>query len=93
MQGTLWANSILAVARKAWSADYRSQEEQAEGSTNVKAIRSVRGMRVIVLTPDFYASPVLAIEAPTPAPHVTAPQMINAFESTFGVHPGQPRSF
>ena len=36
MQNTLWESSILAVARKAWSADYRSPEEQAAGSTNVR---------------------------------------------------------
>ena len=47
---------------------------------------------MLTLAPGFFASPVLAVEAPTPAPQVTAPQMLDAFEGTFGVHPGQPDS-
>jgi len=35
---------------------------------------------------------MLAVGAPAPGTEVTAPQMIDAFEGTFGVHPGQRRN-
>src|ERR1700726_2926873 len=37
-------------------------------------------------------APMLAMGAPAPGTEVTAPQMIDAFEGTFGVHPGQRRN-
>src|ERR1700731_596852 len=37
-------------------------------------------------------APMLAIGAPAPGTEVNAPQMIDAFEGTFGVHPGQRRN-
>jgi catalase len=36
--------------------------------------------------------PALALGAPDASTEVTAPQMIDAFEGTFGVHPGQRRN-
>src|SRR6185369_2515392 len=36
--------------------------------------------------------PTFALGAPAAATEVTAPQMIDAFEGTFGVHPGQRRN-
>jgi catalase len=36
--------------------------------------------------------PMLAVGAPAVSTEVTAPQMIEAFEGTFGVHPGQRRN-
>ena len=36
--------------------------------------------------------PMLALGAPAASTEVTAPQMIDAFEGTFGVHPGQRRN-
>ena len=38
------------------------------------------------------AVPLVARSEPATAPNVTAPQMIDAFEGTFGVHPGQRRN-
>lgn len=38
------------------------------------------------------AAPALAADAPPAGPVVTAPQMIDAFEGTFGVHQGQRRN-
>jgi catalase len=38
------------------------------------------------------AVPMLALGEPATSPDVTAPQMIDAFEGTFGVHPGQRRN-
>jgi catalase len=37
-------------------------------------------------------APMLAMGAPAPGTEVNAPQMIDAFEGTFGVHPGQRRN-
>jgi catalase len=37
-------------------------------------------------------APMLASGTPATSPDVTAPQMIDAFEGTFGVHPGQRRN-
>ena len=60
----------------------------------MKAIHRVDGARVILMTlaPCLCASPALALGAPAPATEVTAPQMIDAFEGTYGVHPGQRRN-
>jgi catalase len=38
------------------------------------------------------AAPLLALAQPAAGTDVTAPQMIDAFEGTFGVHPGQRRN-
>jgi catalase len=60
----------------------------------VNAIHRVDGVRIVLitLTPLLSATSALAVEAPAPASAVTAPQMIDAFEGTFGVHPGQRRN-
>jgi catalase len=52
------------------------------------------GTRFALLTLGLAASgfPLLATGAPAAGPEVTAPQMIDAFEGTFGVHPGQRRN-
>src|SRR5712671_2486234 len=53
-----------------------------------------RGARFAFLTLASAASsaPMLALGAPPASTEVTAPQMIDAFEGTFGVHPGQRRN-
>lgn len=53
-----------------------------------------RGARLAFLTLASATSclPMLALGASPPTPEVTAPQMIDAFEGTFGVHPGQRRN-
>src|SRR5580692_11029547 len=53
-----------------------------------------RGARLAFLTFASITStaPMLAIGAPAPGTEVNAPQMIDAFEGTFGVHPGQRRN-
>src|SRR6267142_341403 len=53
-----------------------------------------RGIRFALLTLGLGASgvPLSAAGASTAGPDVTAPQMIDAFEGTFGVHPGQRRN-
>jgi catalase len=53
-----------------------------------------RGTQLALLTFASAASslPLLAVGAPAAAAEVTAPQMIEAFEGTFGVHPGQRRN-
>src|SRR5882724_10756343 len=53
-----------------------------------------RGARFAFLTLSLSTStaPMLAMGAPAPGTEVTAPQMIDAFEGTFGVHPGQRRN-
>jgi len=53
-----------------------------------------RGTRFALLTLGLAASgvPLSAAGASTASPDVTAPQMIDAFEGTFGVHPGQRRN-
>ena len=47
---------------------------------------------LIPLTACLLAGPDLALGAPAAGTDVTAPQMIDAFEGTFGVHPGQRRN-
>src|SRR5579863_5686282 len=53
-----------------------------------------RGARLAFLAFASSAStaPMLAMGAPAPSTEVNAPQMIDAFEGTFGVHPGQRRN-
>jgi len=53
-----------------------------------------RGARLalLALLPAAWAARLPAADAPMPRPDVTAPQMIDAFEGTFGVHPGQRRN-
>ena len=53
-----------------------------------------RGTRFAFLILGIAASsfPLSAWGAPDTGPDVTAPQMIDAFEGTFGVHPGQRRN-
>jgi catalase len=53
-----------------------------------------RGARFAFLTLASAAStaPMLALGASAASTDVTAPQMIDAFEGTFGVHPGQRRN-
>ena len=49
-------------------------------------------LALLTLTSAASVVPVLALGAPAAAPEVTAPQMIEAFEGTFGAHPGQRRN-
>lgn len=60
----------------------------------MKAIHRVEGAQLVpmILTAGLFSGAVLALGASAPAPEVTAPQMIDAFEDTFGVHPGQRRN-
>ena len=60
----------------------------------MKSYRFVRSARyaLLTLTSAVATLPVLADNAPPNAPAVTAPQMIDAFEGTFGVHQGQRRN-
>jgi catalase len=53
-----------------------------------------RGVRIAVLTLASAASsvPMLGLGEPAATTEVTAPQMIDAFEGTFGVHTGQRRN-
>ena len=53
-----------------------------------------RGVQFAFLTLASAASgiPTFVLGAPAAATEVTAPQMIDAFEGTFGVHPGQRRN-
>jgi catalase len=50
--------------------------------------------RIAFLTVALAASgvPISAMGEPTASAEVTAPQMIDAFEGTFGIHPGQRRN-
>jgi catalase len=59
----------------------------------MKSSSFLRGARFAFLTLASAASgaPMLALAAP-PASEVTAPQMIDAFEGDYGVHPGQRRN-
>src|ERR1700756_918987 len=52
------------------------------------------GARIAFLTVALARSgvPISAMGEPTAGTEVTAPQMIDAFEGTFGVHPGQRRN-
>jgi catalase len=47
---------------------------------------------IFCLAASALAFPVAALAQPAATPEVTAPQMIDAFEGTFGVHPGQRRN-
>ena len=47
---------------------------------------------LLTLASGALSVPMFAYGAPVAAPEVTAPQMIDAFEGTFGVHPGQRRN-
>jgi catalase len=61
----------------------------------MKSIDLYRGARLVflILAPAVMtAAPTLAFGAPAADTEVTAPQMIDAFEGTFGVHPGQRRN-
>ncbi len=50
-------------------------------------------LALLSLISSALGAPMLALgEEPAAAPEVTAPQMIDAFEGTFGVHPGQRRN-
>lgn len=53
-----------------------------------------RSVRFALLTVTSAATTMVAVAADTPpsSPTVTAPQMIDAFEGTFGVHQGQRRN-
>ena len=51
-----------------------------------------RSLASLVVTALAASCPVMAADAPPPSPEVTPPQMIDAFEGTFGVHPGQRRN-
>jgi catalase len=53
-----------------------------------------RGARIAFLTLASTTStvPMLALGATAPGTEVNAPQMIDAFEGTFGIHPGQRRN-
>ena len=63
------------------------------GLPKMKSTPFDRGAQWVFLTIAFGASsvPLLALASP-PGTEVTAPQMIDAFEGTFGVHPGQRRN-
>ena len=53
-----------------------------------------RGTRLALLTlaSTTFTAPMLAMGEAAPGTEVNAPQMIDAFEGTFGVHPGQRRN-
>jgi catalase len=53
--------------------------------------RSAR-FALLTLASATFTAPMLALGAPAASTDVTAPQMIDAFEGTFGVHPGQRRN-
>ena len=57
---------------------------------------SLRRGALVTLTSTLCSVPLLALGAPATAagtaPEITAPQMIDAFEGTFGVHKGQRRN-
>ncbi len=46
----------------------------------------------LVLVSATSGAPLLALAGPAASTEVTAPQMVDAFEGTFGVHPGQRRN-
>lgn len=60
----------------------------------MKSSFSRRGMRLALLTvaSAAFAVPMLAVGEPDASTDVTAPQMIDAFEGTFGAHAGQRRN-
>ena len=60
----------------------------------MKSSSSRGGARLAFLTFASVASsaPMFALGAPGASTEITAPQMIDAFEGTFGVHPGQRRN-
>ncbi len=53
-----------------------------------------RGARfaILILTSGALGASILTLAAPATAAEVTAPQMIDAFEGTFGAHAGQRRN-
>ena len=53
-----------------------------------------RGARyaLLILTSAAFSAPMLAFGAPSDSTEVTGPQMIEAFEGDYGVHPGQRRN-
>src|SRR5882757_1328503 len=53
-----------------------------------------RGARFafLILASASSTAPMLSLGAPATSTEITAPQMIDAFEGTFGVHPGQRRN-
>src|SRR5215475_4746204 len=53
---------------------------------------SLRRGALLTLTSTIASVPMLAAAAPAAGTEITAPQMIDAFEGTFGVHPGQRRN-
>ena len=53
--------------------------------------RSAR-FALLILASSACGAPMLAFGAPVDSTEVTAPQMIDAFEGDFGVHPGQRRN-
>src|ERR1700722_9552851 len=60
----------------------------------MKSSSSRRAVRLTLLTlaSAAFAVPLLAADQPAATTAVTAPQMIDAFEGTFGVHTGQRRN-
>jgi catalase len=60
----------------------------------MKSSHISRGARLAFLTlvSTLSTAPMLAIGDPAPGTEVNAPQMIDAFEGTFGLHPGQRRN-
>ena len=56
------------------------------------SIRRRARFAFLILAPAASSAPILALGAPADGTEVTAPQMIDAFEGTFGVHPGQRRN-
>lgn len=55
-------------------------------------LSSLRRGTLLTLTSTLCSAPMLAVGATAASPEITAPQMIDAFEGTFGVHPGQRRN-
>src|ERR1700759_1470666 len=56
------------------------------------SLRHSTGFALLVLAPVISTVPQQAATAQPASSEVTAPQMIDAFEGTFGVHPGQRRN-
>jgi catalase len=58
----------------------------------MKSSRSAQFAFLTLLVSAASSIPLPAFGAPPPGAEVTAPQMIDAFEGTFGAHPGQRRN-
>ena len=58
----------------------------------MKSSRSAQFAFLTLLVSAASTIPLPAFGAPPPGAEVTAPQMIDAFEGTFGVHTGQRRN-